>query len=151
MNVCYDKDICGIDYESLDEKQIEADILKRKMVEKGLLILDLCEEERFAAALCIALVNTYKDTCCKSKDCKLDTPLLNGAFRVLISTPQGPFIHQFDAEYWDFFKCPEVLFIDMADYLTDVLDYNKLIYMDRDVLFKSVLVKDTGLAIIKTN
>ena len=146
MNDCIDKDVCGLDFE-----QIESDISKKKLLQKGLLILDLCEEERLAAAAMVALTNTYISNSCKSKKCNETKELLNGAFRVMMITPEGPFIHQFDAEYWDFFKCQEVDYIKLGDYSTDVLDYNHLLYMDRDALFKSVMVRDSGLAIIKTD
>ena len=134
--------------EDMTFELLNGDISKKKEEQKGKLMLDLCAEEQLSSALFVALANTYLGSSWKSKGIGEGRELLNGAFRVVINTPEGPFVHQFENEYWDFFKCKEVDYIHMDILGYEALDHNRLLSMDRDVLFKSILVKDSGLAIV---
>lgn len=139
---CIDKTACEFVNWGVKNEEVKA-------VQKGGLMLDLCLEEMLSSALFVALSNTYIHSSYKSRCCGKGKELLNGAFRVVIETPDGPFVHQFENDYWNFFKCREVEFIDILELGSESLNHDRLLLMDRDQLIKSILVKDSGLHVVR--
>ena len=74
----------------------------------GMTLLDMVEPDNLSDVLFVVLSNCFKESSWKSKKHFNGKELEDGGFVVGIETPNGPFVHYYDNEYWDLCKCEEL-------------------------------------------
>ena len=74
----------------------------------GMTLLDMVEPDNLSDVLFVALSNCFKESSWKSKKHFDGKELEDGGFVVGIETPNGPFVHYYDNEFWDLCKCEEL-------------------------------------------
>ena len=74
----------------------------------GMTLLDMVEPDNLNDILFTALSNVFKESSWKSKKHFNGKELEEGKFVVGIETPDGPFVHYYDNEYWDLVQCEEL-------------------------------------------
>ena len=74
----------------------------------GMTLLDMVEPDNLSDVLFVALSNCFKESSWKSKKYFNGKELYEGRFVVGIETPNGPFVHYYDSEFWDLCECEEL-------------------------------------------
>lgn len=74
----------------------------------GMTLFDMVEPDNLNDILFTALSNVFKESSWKSKKHFNGTELEEGGFVVGIETPNGPFVHYYDNEFWDLVRCEEL-------------------------------------------